>query len=140
MPIKNIKYFNFSLPITRDVNTTFFKCNTNAIDAVEDDLRTILLTNKNERVMQSNFGCGLNELLFEQDTSKIKTLLFQRIDEQLRDYKDITILSIQILTIDEIDPIDRSQYTENTLLIKIKWKLKTIQMETKELTIKLELT
>jgi phage baseplate assembly protein W len=62
MALKQIKFFNLSLPVDRDRSNKYFKLNINIIDAIKDDLKVLLLTNKNERVMNPDFGIGFERL------------------------------------------------------------------------------
>ena len=44
----------------------YFKTTKTTVDAVKNNIKLLLQTNRGERVFQPNLGMNLNELLFEQ--------------------------------------------------------------------------
>jgi phage baseplate assembly protein W len=57
-----------------------FKSNYTTLDQAVANAKNLLLTNKGERIMQPDFGCNLNNTLFENITSD----LVQDLDSNIR--------------------------------------------------------
>ena len=58
------KGLNLKYPLRMSANGGF-QVNTTTLDAVKDDLRVLLLTNHNERLVHATFGANLRKFLFE---------------------------------------------------------------------------
>lgn len=57
------------LPFHRDIGPDgWFATTKTTIEAVKNNIRNLLLTNRGERVFQPNLGLGLRQFLFEQIT------------------------------------------------------------------------
>jgi phage baseplate assembly protein W len=95
-------------------------------DQVESNLKNLLLTKKGERLMQPEFGCGLQELLFEQNDTGLET----RIEDVINDAVGYWLPYININSIDiQSDPAQRDvnrinvnvsyTYGQNTTLNQI---------------------
>jgi phage baseplate assembly protein W len=95
-------------------------------DQVESNLKNLLLTKKGERLMQPEFGCGLQELLFEQNDTGLET----RIEDVINDAVGYWLPYININSIDiQTDPAQRDvnrinvnvsyTYGQNTTLNQI---------------------
>ena len=57
------------LPFHRDIGPNgWFATTKTTIEAVKNNIRNLLLTNRGERVFQPNLGLGLRQFLFEQIT------------------------------------------------------------------------
>ena len=52
-------------------------------DAIESNVRSLLLTNWGERPMHFDLGCNFREFLFEQQTGSLKVSIANRIQSQL---------------------------------------------------------
>ena len=62
----NVKV-GIDLPIRRDdAEQGWFASTTTTIEAVKNNIRNLLSTNKGERLMQPNIGINLRQILFEQ--------------------------------------------------------------------------
>lgn len=57
--------YGITLPISKG-ETGYYKQAFNSIDQARTNLLNLLLTNRGERIMQPDFGTGLQRLLFEQ--------------------------------------------------------------------------
>jgi len=53
-------------------------------DAVISNLKNLILTQKGERFMQPTFGTDIRKVLFENNTSEIRALLNETIDEDIK--------------------------------------------------------
>ena len=49
-------------------NNGYFGTNKNLIRQIKSNLKNLIRTRKGERLHQPNFGCGIHEYLFEQNT------------------------------------------------------------------------
>ncbi len=57
------------IPFRRDIGPDgFFATTKTTVEAVKNNIRNLLLTNRGERVFQPNLGLGLRQFLFEQIT------------------------------------------------------------------------
>ena len=54
------------LPLTKDTVNDYLLI-TDYINLVKQNLKSLLLTNPGERIMDAGFGAGLNQFLFELD-------------------------------------------------------------------------
>ena len=74
-----------ALPLLRDVNDGFQMLKT-IRQTVKQNLKTIILTNPGERVMQPEFGVGIRSYLFSNYSEGIEAELFDRINTQVKTY------------------------------------------------------
>ena len=58
------KGLNIAFPLRRGIDGAF-KLNETSLDAIKDDLKILLITNHNERLVHNDFGANLRPLLFE---------------------------------------------------------------------------
>lgn len=135
----NKKYFNIKLPFNRDPNAQYFEMNKTEVDAASDDLKLLLLTGKNERVMNPDYGVGLNEFIFEQDPNAIKVEILSRLTRQIQQLKNIQVNDVQIKTYWEVEESKRFKINENTLVLTIYWQLKNVQIAEQTLELTLEI-
>ena len=68
------------LPLATGFKNGVYELNTDVLQAMEQNLKNLVLTSPGERVMDPLFGVGLKNFLFEQnvefnDTNKIKGLI-----------------------------------------------------------------
>jgi phage baseplate assembly protein W len=79
------KYQDYAIGITLPIqigNTAFNQSFTTA-EQVKSNIKNLLLTKKGERVMQPNFGSGLQELLFEFNDDSLAVKIEDAINEAL---------------------------------------------------------
>ena len=105
--VKDTKEFNdyaygITLPVQRG-NTGYFNQAFSSFEQAKANLRNLLMTRKGERVMQPNFGTGLQSLLFEQMTDEFETKLEETITKNVNYWLPyITIRQIDIEMTDEM--------------------------------------
>ena len=105
--VKDTKEFNdyaygITLPVQRG-NTGYFNQAFSSFQQTKSNLKNLLLTKKGERVMQPNFGTGLQSLLFEQMTDEFETKLEETITKNVNYWLPyITIRQIDIEMTDEM--------------------------------------
>jgi phage baseplate assembly protein W len=129
--VKDTKEFNdyaygITLPVQRG-NTGYFNQAFSSFEQAKSNLKNLLLTKKGERVMQPNFGTGLQSLLFEQMTDEFETKLEETITKNVNYWLPyITIRQIDIEMTDEMK--DR-----NTANMNIQFTVGN-QIDTQEIT------
>ena len=109
--VKDTKSFDdyaigISLPLQFSNNT--FSQTFKTIEQVKSNIKNLLLTKRGERVLQPEFGSGLQELLFEQNVDnfeeKIETTINTSIEKWL---PFVTIEEINIEATDELKDTNR---------------------------------
>tara|TARA_R110002110_G_scaffold73747_2_gene195512 strand:- start:1024 stop:1422 length:399 start_codon:yes stop_codon:yes gene_type:complete len=71
--------------ITSNVDGTYRLTKT-VTEALSQDLKMVILTNPGEKMMDINFGVGLRNFLFEQNTSAVYGEISSKIQEQAGRY------------------------------------------------------
>jgi phage baseplate assembly protein W len=86
----------------------------------EDDIRQsiliILETARGERVMRSDFGCGIHELVFEAVDSRTLQRIRSEVEDALRRYE----ARIEVLGI----TIDEDATSEGVLMIELEYQVR----------------
>jgi phage baseplate assembly protein W len=74
-------------PLKLSTNTSqLFVMNKTAQDAVGDNLKNLLMTNRGERVMQPDFGANLKAILTEYGTAGFESECMRRIKQSVKKY------------------------------------------------------
>lgn len=99
MPIS----FNFPFaPSTGSLG--YLEVTNDHISAIRANVRSLLLTNRGERVMHVDFGCNLREFLFEPKTKALRNRIAERVKSQLaRWIPFVSLIGLYIIFSDE-DP------------------------------------
>ena len=108
---------NVKLPITRN-DVDGFTMIKDLKSLLNQNLKMIVLTNPGERVMDPNFGVGINAYLFENFNNSIYTDIRNRILEQVSVY-------LPVITIDSIT-FDGNNEDQNLLGISISYSIPSI--------------
>ena len=86
--------FNPRTPLKLSTNKDeLFIMNETLADAVADNLRNLILTNRGERVMQPNFGANLKAILTEFGTEGFESEVMARIKSSVAKYMSYVALS-----------------------------------------------
>ena len=94
--------YGITLPLGRG-ETGFFQQAFVSFEQAKSNLKNLLLTKKGERIMQPNFGTGLQSLLFEQADYNLEQKIEQTITENVSYWLPyITIKNIDIEMTDEL--------------------------------------
>jgi len=102
------------LPLTRD-SINGFAMITSYKTLIKQNLKMLLLTNPGERVMDPDFGVGMNRFLFSNFDQTTFNLIESRIGDQVAAYMPaIRILEIQF---------DASEADSNKLLARITYSV-----------------
>lgn len=85
------------LPLILDAVDGPYALNKTSLDTIKQDFKMLLLTNPGERIMNPDFGVGIRNLLFEQDTQQLRERIISRITTQTQRYLSfISILDINL--------------------------------------------
>lgn len=106
---------SIKLPMTRDESEGFFKSNFDLIEVANQNFRDLILTNPGERPINTDYGVGVRNYLFEQDSTIMKEELAARIEDQ----KNIYLPYIDIEDILLITSEDDQEVPSNVLLLRI---------------------
>ena len=91
-----------TLPI--QIGNTAFNQSFTTKEQVESNLKNLLFTKKGERIMQPEFGCGLQELLFQPNDSDLE----EQIEDTITEAVSFWLPYIRINGIDiQSDPAQR---------------------------------
>jgi phage baseplate assembly protein W len=91
-----------TLPI--QIGNTAFNQSFTTKEQVESNLKNLLFTKKGERIMQPDFGCGLQELLFQPNDSDLE----EQIEDTINEAVSFWLPYIRINAIDiQSDPAQR---------------------------------
>ena len=95
-----------SLPLQFSNNT--FSQTFKTIDQVKSNIKNLLLTKRGERVLQPDFGSGLQELLFEQNVTDFEEKIETTINSSLEKWLPyVTVEEIDIEATDELKDRNR---------------------------------
>ncbi len=90
---------------------------TDGNDKIRQSIWIILSTAPGERVMLPEFGCGINELVFEANTASLRGLVQARVRDALVRWEPrIDIIDVRV----EVPPQGR-----NHLLIRVDYRLRS---------------
>jgi phage baseplate assembly protein W len=100
-----------TLPI--QIGNTAFNQSFTTKEQVESNLKNLLFTKKGERIMQPEFGCGLQELLFQPNDSDLEEQIEDTINEAVSFW-------LPYIRINEIDiQSDPAQRDVNRINVKV---------------------
>ena len=118
--VKDTQSFNdyaigISLPI--QITNTAFEQTFQTSEQVKSNIRNLLLTKRGERILQPEFGSGLQELLFEQNVDDFEGRIEDTINESLEQW-------LPYVTAEEID-IDASDTLRdnNRINVSVKFRI-----------------
>jgi uncharacterized protein len=91
-------YNDYAIGITLPIQNgnTFFNQSFQTKDQVKSNIKNLLLTKRGERILQPEFGSGLQELLFEFNDENLETKIEETITQALE-------LWLPYVNIDSID-------------------------------------
>ena len=105
-----------SLPLRRDSSFGVFALITDYETEIRQNFKNLVLTSPGERMMNTDFGVGIRNILFENYPTA-KTIIKQRIDSQVRKY--MPFINIQHILFDTVDSDQVPLEERNVLSIKI---------------------
>lgn len=98
----------------------YFATTDDELTAVNQNIRSLLMTNRGERVMHYDFGCDLRKILFEPRTEELKISVADRINSQIERW--LPFISLEGLNILFDD--DYPEVPSNGIGIVIAYRLK----------------
>jgi len=105
-----------SLPL-KNGDGGFFEQNLTTFDQARSNLKNLLLTKKGERVLQPNFGSGLQDLLFEPIDDEFENKLVDTITESVSTW-------LPYINIEDIDVNMNDENKDNNRVgVEIKFKV-----------------
>jgi phage baseplate assembly protein W len=119
------------LPLIRgDVND--FELITSYLDLVKQNFKNVMLTNPGERVMDVNFGAGLNRFLFGQDSFSMYSRVAGKIKEQASKY--LPYINIEDISFETSE--NNSDLQDNFLKVQIVYNIVPLEtLDSVELTL-----
>jgi phage baseplate assembly protein W len=104
-----------SLPI--QIGNVAFNQTFQTIDQVKSNIKNLLLTKRGERIMQPEFGSGLQEVLFEFNDDDLS----QRIEETITTAIDryIPSVSIESIVVESTDALKDSNQVNISLTFRV---------------------
>lgn len=111
---------NFKFPL-RIGPLGFFDMNNDTKDAVKENIKLTLLTNKNERLV-TNVGSSFHYDVFNQSEDEIDSIIKDQINSTFKEYFDY----IKIDKINIIHPNDINKLNDNDIIISIEYSYKGI--------------
>jgi phage baseplate assembly protein W len=118
--------YGITLPVQRG-NSGYFNQAFSSFEQAKSNLKNLLLTNKGERILQPDFGTGLQELLFEQITDDLEIQLESLITDSVNFW--LPYIDIDEIVVDMTDEMK----DKNTAGIHLKFSVGG-QFESQELT------
>ena len=102
------------LPFRRDLRADgWFATTKTTVEAVKNNIRNLILTNRGERVFQPSFGSNLRAILFDS----FDTVTSDNIDEAIR---EAVSRQLPYITINEVNVVQDGQ-NENSILVSIEY-------------------
>ena len=105
-----------SLPL-KNGDGGFFEQNLTTFDQARSNLKNLLLTKKGERVLQPNFGSGLQDLLFEPIDEEFEGKLVDTITESVSTW--LPYINIEDINVD----MNNENKDNNRVGVEIKFKV-----------------
>ena len=122
--------YGITLPLKRG-NTGFFEQAFTSFEQAKSNLKNLLSTAKGERLMQPEFGTGLQGILFDQMTDEFEEKLQSTITESVNFWLPyITIKDIEVEMTDEMKDMHQAK-------LKIQFTVGN-QIETQEITMRIQ--
>jgi hypothetical protein len=103
------------LPLIYDqTNDGVYALNKTILDTIRQNLKMLILTSPGERIMDSNFGVGIRNFLFEQDIQAVRDQLQKKIINQVSIY-------LNYITITEINISPPGSNDQNIMFLNIRY-------------------
>lgn len=114
--------FGFTLPLARSTGSLgYFAFTSTELDAIKQNLKSLIVTNHGERPMRYDFGCNLREFMFEQERGdELKQRIADRILEQVARWMPYISVSELTIMFSEEDP---HATQENSVRIDVKFSI-----------------
>lgn len=119
------KSVGVTLPLRRG-NNGYFEVSYTTKEQIKSNIKSLLLTQKGERLMQPNFGSDLRKCLFEPITTNLDSVIEDNITEAINIWMPyVTVESI-------IYDVDNTLKDRNRIDLELKYSLKYSNSQTLE--------
>lgn len=118
------------LPLGRDGKGAYFATTDTTIDAIKNDIRLLLLTQRGERVMQPFLGMDIRRFLFEQITDETAV----EIENDIVDAIQTWMPFVELRDID----VDLKNQDRNQIKINVKFNIANAPTELQSIGVVLE--
>tara|TARA_Y100000034_G_C6625175_1_gene272671 strand:+ start:163 stop:543 length:381 start_codon:yes stop_codon:yes gene_type:complete len=99
-----MKGYSPKLPLMTDPRDGY-RLNRTLTEVVKQNLKMIVLTSPGERIMDTNFGVGIYNFIFEMDSERTRANLSSRINTQIAKYlPSVQIIDIKLSGDPKFDP------------------------------------
>ena len=109
------KGYSVALPFVYNKEDGPYALNKNMLDVVKQNLKTLILTDRGERIMLPEFGVGLKKFLFENFNQTTKMQIQSEVTTQVRRY-------MPFISIDSVDVLE-DPANLNNLIVQIKFSV-----------------
>ena len=127
-----VAYNNYAIGITLPLTfgESTFEQSFQTKDQIKSNIKNLLLTKRGERILQPQFGSGLQSLLFEQNVDDLEGKIEDTINESLEQW-------LPYVTAEEIDIESTDELRDNNKInVSIKFKIgDDINLETLTFTV-----
>ncbi len=93
----------------------WFKSTETTIEAVKNNIKMLLMTNKGERLMQPNLGLNLRKYIFEQFTDELRITIENEIVDTFNFWLPFVQVRDLILKMEETDAIGKNRLNISVL-------------------------
>ena len=111
------KSVGITLPLTKGSNG-YFDVSYTTKEQIKTNIKSLILTNKGERLMEPDFGADLRKVLFEPITSDLDTILETRITEAINRW--MPYVNVESIVYDVSDSLKDT----NRIDLELKYSLK----------------
>lgn len=126
--------FSPTLPLKLSPSKSeLFVMNTTLADAAQDNLKSIILTNRGERVMEPDFGANLKAILTEFGTAGFENEVMTRIKTATSKY--LPYISLQQMKLNKLDSPPASGLVVVTL--EIEYSIPLVNLQNQQITVTL---
>ena len=120
------------LPLVYSNRDGPYHLNTDIGQVVRQNLKNLILTSPGERVMTPEFGVGLKQLLFENNSSDLREAMVSRIYSQVGRWMPF----VELLSVSFTDSDSNSNMGFNELQVRIEFNLGSLnQKDTLQITL-----
>ena len=113
---ESFKDYAIGITLPIQITNTAFAQSFTTTEQVSSNIKNLLLTKKGERILQPEFGSGLQELLFDFNNDELPTRIEDTITEALEQW-------LPYVTIDSID-VEQTDYLKDTNRANVSIKFK----------------
>lgn len=118
------------LPLRKNSVDGYFATTNTTVEAVKNNIKNLLLTNRGERVFQPLIGLNLRQFLFEQLTPEV-------IFEIQNDIRDTMKLWLPFVNIENII-VNEDTTTPNTIQLKVDFSIQKVPNSLDSITVRID--